>query len=132
MMEGIEGIEGIAGLKKESDQTLESTALAGAAAIQRIIAERDSLRNVTSSQQRQIMRLRGTNEDLQRRMLQIRQHYLELATEILGRFEKFDGALQEALRDPPADSSAKNDDRLVDLAQRLAPTGGRTDNGGRI
>lgn len=118
MMEGL----GSAPDPRHEPETVESTALAGAAAIQRIISERDSLRNVTNSQQSEIAHLRSANNDLRRRLLMIRQHYLELATEILAHFEKFDGALREALQDPPPDASGSDDDRLVDLAQRLAPS----------
>lgn len=80
-----------------STQTVEQAALAGAAAIQRIIAERDKLRGLTQSQQSEITRLRAENDDSRRRVLEIRQHYLELATEVLSRFEKFDAALRKAM-----------------------------------
>jgi len=80
-----------------SAQTVEQAALAGAAAIQRIIAERDKLRGLTQSQQSEIARLHAANDDSRRRVLEIRQHYLELATEVLSRFEKFDAALRKAM-----------------------------------
>jgi hypothetical protein len=117
----IEGIQSFTGPKSEPDQTEESMALAGAAAIRRIIADRDSLRSWASSQQRELTSLRAANENLQRRVLLIRQHYLELSTQILGHFEQFDGALREALQDPCVASSPSDDDMLVELAQRLSP-----------
>jgi hypothetical protein len=86
-----------------SVQTVEQAALAGAAAIQRIIAERDKLRNLTQSQQSEMARLRSENDDSRRRVLEIRQHYLELATEVLSRFEKFDEALRKAMDNTPVD-----------------------------
>jgi len=89
--------------KPGSAQTLEQAALAGAAAIQRIIAERDKLRSLTQSQQSEIMRLRTANDDSRRTVLEIRHQYLELATEILGRFEKFDGTLRKAMDNLPAE-----------------------------
>jgi hypothetical protein len=114
-------IEGSSEPRLQADETLESAALAGAAAIQRIIAERDSLRSWASSQQREITSLRNANEDLRRRMLLARQCYVELATRVLDNFEQFDGALREAPQDsrtPPL----KENDTLIDLAQRLSPT----------
>jgi predicted nucleic acid-binding Zn-ribbon protein len=80
-----------------SVQTVEQAALAGAAAIQRIIAERDKLRDLTESQKSEMARLRSENDESRRRVLKIRQHYLELATEVLSRFEKFDEALRRAM-----------------------------------
>jgi hypothetical protein len=129
----IEGQRNMAGLKTEADETVESTALAGAAAIQRIITDRDNLRNWASTQQREITALKNENEDLQRRVVLIRQQYLELATGILGQFERFDGALRELLEDAPKKSKQNDDPILVNLAQRLSPTGrdSRLDNPGR-
>jgi hypothetical protein len=86
-----------------SVQTVEQAALAGAAAIQRIIAERDKLRGLAQSQQSEITRLRSENDVSRRRVLEIRQNYLELATEVLSRFEKFDEALRKAMDNTPVD-----------------------------
>ena len=90
--------------KLESAQTLEQAALAGAAAIQRIITERDKLRDLTQSQMSEMARLRTENDDSRRRVLEIRRHYLELATEVLSQFEKFDEALRKAMNNTTVDS----------------------------
>ena len=45
-----------------SDDSLESIAVAGASAIQRLIADRDSLRNYDNTQQRDLIALTTTNE----------------------------------------------------------------------
>jgi hypothetical protein len=112
--------DGDLGPRLRSEETLESTALAGAAAIQRIIAERDSLRSWATSQQQEVIGLRKANEDLRRRILLARQCYLEIATRILEHFEEFDSALRDAPQgSPPA---SKESDTLIDLAQRLSPT----------
>ena len=50
--------------ESESDETIESVALAGATAIQRLIADRDSLRNCANAQQRDLVALSAINEDL--------------------------------------------------------------------
>lgn len=114
-----EGLQNVTGPKTESDHTVESVALAGAAAIQRIIADRDGLRTWASNQQRELVGLRAANDELRRRLLMIRQHYLEFATQILGQFEVFDAALTDALKDSP--TPPKKDDTLIDLVQRLSP-----------
>ena len=103
-----------------SAQTLEQAALAGAAAIQRIIAERDKLRSLTQSQQTEIARLRAAKEASRRTVLEIRQQYLELATEILGRFEKFDGTLRKAMDNLPAERF-RDENETVGFAQSKAP-----------
>ena len=61
-----------------SDDTIESVALAGVAAIQQLIAERDNLRNCVSAQQRDLAAMNAAKEELRRRLGLIRQHYLEL------------------------------------------------------
>lgn len=104
-----------------SAQTVEQAALAGAAAIQRIIAERDKLRGLAQSQQSEITRLRSENDVSRRRVLEIRQNYLELATEVLSRFEKFDEALRKAMDQtngqpsPPAPVSSPPQDSRSQL-----------------
>lgn len=116
-------IEGLPnGPKIESNDTVESTALAGAAAIQRIITDRDNLRNWAGAQHRELTALRAENDDLRHRVLLIRQRYLEFATEILGQFERFDGALREAFEEQLKTSEQAHDPTLVDLVQRLSPS----------
>jgi hypothetical protein len=115
-------LENDIGPRPRSDETLESTALAGAAAIQRIIAERDSLRSWATSQQQALINLRKANEDLRRRILLARQGYLEIATRILEHFEEFDGALRDTPEASAVPQSLKETDTLIDLAQRLSPT----------
>jgi hypothetical protein len=111
---------------QESDDDLEKAALLGAAAIQRLIADRDDLRNRTTTQQRELVALSAINEDLRRRIALIRHHYVELGTKILAQLEQFDEAFREAMREnqEKADSSAEHAN-LVALAQRLKPQTGR-------
>jgi hypothetical protein len=118
----------------ESNESVESVALAGAAAIQRLIADRDGLRNCANAQQRDLVALSATNEDLRRRVALIRHHYVELGTRILTQLEQFDLATRDAMQDiqgaPPATSEDAN---LVALAHRLKPSNGpsRPANGGK-
>ena len=114
-----EALQSVRSNAAASDEDLERTALAGATAIQQLISDRDHLRNLTNAQQRELVGLRARNDDFRRRLLMVRQSYLELATEMLGQFERFDGALSEALGDQKQDKPT--DATLIDLAQRLAP-----------
>ena len=107
------------------DETIESVALAGASAIQRLIADRDNLRNCANLQQRDLVALSAINEDLRRRLALIRHHYVELGTKILTQLEQFDQATRDAMHDiqgvaPPPSEDAN----LVALAHRLRPSAG--------
>ncbi len=105
-----------------TDETIDSVALTGAEAIQRIIADRNNLRACTNVQQRDLVALNSTNEELRRRLAVIRHHYVELATKILTLLEQFDQATREA-RDfgQAAARSESDDDNLAALARRLKP-----------
>lgn len=106
---------------QESDDHLEKAALLGAAAIQRIIADRDDLRNRATTQQRELVALSAINEDLRRRITLIRHHYVELGTKILGQLEQFDEAFREVMREKNDPGASIEHDNLVALAQRLRP-----------
>lgn len=101
----MDAINGEPGGDLSSERTLERRALAGAAAIQSIISERDKLRSLTNAQQMQISRLARESDDARRRIVEIRKHYFELATAILERLEKFDAALRRAT-DAPCSATA--------------------------
>jgi len=104
---------------------VESVALAGAAAIQRLIADRDSLRNCANAQQRDLVALSAINEDLRRRVALIRRHYVELGTRILTQLEQFDQATRDAMQDNQHAAPAPSEDaNLVALAHRLKPSNG--------
>jgi hypothetical protein len=102
----IEGLSNVMTPKPEAqvstdghDETIESVALAGASAIQRLIADRDNLRNYANLQQRDLVALSAINEDLRRRVALIRHHYLELGTKILTQLGQFDQATRDAMHD---------------------------------
>jgi hypothetical protein len=73
-----------------ADQELETLALAGAAAIQRLIAERNDLRDRVNVQERELINLRASSEDLCRHVTRIRDDYLRLATEFLSHLKQID------------------------------------------
>ena len=105
------------------DESLESIAIAGASAIQRLIADRDNLRNYVSTQQRDLIALTATNEELRRRIASIRHHYIELGTRILSQLEQFDQATRDLMQDkqPESVTVREDDANLVSLAHRLKP-----------
>jgi len=109
----------------ESDETMESVALAGAVAIQRLISDRDNLRNRAKTQQRELVALSAINEDLRSRVALIRHYYVELGTQILTQLEQFDQATRDAMQENQQTAPAPSEDaNLVALAHRLRPSHG--------
>ena len=82
-----------------SNQAMENAALAGAAAIQRLVAECNSLRTRVGLQEAELARLRSANEGVRRRFAMLHQRYVELAKKILGQLEQFDGLIRETGQD---------------------------------
>jgi len=108
-----------------SDETIESIALAGAAAIQRLVADRNNLRNCISAQQQDLIALTTANQELLDRLRLFRRLYLEFGTRILTQLEQFDRLTHEAIQSTQAGASVPEDDaNLVALAHRLRPTNG--------
>ena len=105
-----------------SDDTIESVALAGVAAIQQLIAERDNLRNCVSAQQRDLAAMNAAKEELRRSLGLIRQHYLELGRRVLAQLEQFDRVTREAIEDNQATIPTPQEEaNLIALAHRLKP-----------
>lgn len=108
-----------------SEDTIESVAIAGAAAIHHLIAERDALRDRVNAQQRELVALSASNEELRCRLGLIRQQYLELGSRILSQLEQFDRVTREAIQDSPVPVSTPQDEaNLIALAHRLKPNNG--------
>ena len=103
------------------DRNVESLALAGAGAIQQLIAERDSLRKRAELRERELVRLRATDVDFRRRISLIRDHYIQFATEFLKQLKHIDLMIHEAGQkaDGPADNV--DDATLISLAHRFSP-----------
>ena len=72
-----------------SSQAMENAALAGAAAIQRLVAECNGLRTRVSLQEAELARLRSAHDAV------LHQRYVDLAKKILGQLEQFDGLIRE-------------------------------------
>ena len=76
----------------ESDEELENAAVAGAAAVQRLIADRNNLRN-------QLAASRAAEEELRQRLATQHQRYLELAKRIVAQLQQFDSTMRDAVRE---------------------------------
>ena len=104
-----------------SNQAMENAALAGAVAIQRLVAECNALRTRVALQDAELARLRGANEGVRRRFAMLHQRYVELAKKILGQLEQFDGLIreagQEALSEAARQDNGRHDEPMV-LAQQ--------------
>ena len=81
------------------DDTVERVAVAGVAAIQVLIAERDSLRDRANAQGQRLAALTDMNEKLRGRIFAVRNRYVEVATGIIGQLEQLDQATREAMQD---------------------------------
>ena len=111
-----------------SDEAIETAALAGAAAIERLVAERNNLRQRVIAQQQELASMRAVNEDLRRRLFAIHQRYVDVAKRVVGQLEQFDGTIREVLQ-PGAQgangAAAPRDEKPAapkGLAERLAET----------
>ena len=129
MIEGLKGATRQSSLSPtgDSDQTVESMAMAGATAIQHLITERDSLRGRARAQEDELAGLRAANEDLRHHLTVIRDHYLGLATGVVTELNQIDQFFQAALHRPQDVTSGPEDSSLISLAERLSPNGKRAD-----
>ena len=76
----------------ESDEELETAAVAGAAAVKRLIADRNNLRN-------QLAASRAAQEELRQRLATLHQRYIELAKKIVAQLHQFDSTMRDAVRE---------------------------------
>ena len=100
------------------DQSVESIAVAGAAAIQCLITQRNGYYNRMNDQERELVTLNADNEELRRRIASIRENYVGVARSILAQLEQLDQTTREALgRTLPRDDAAN----VVAVAHRFKP-----------
>jgi hypothetical protein len=124
MIEGLSKVMTMTGEahNSDTDDTVERVAIAGANAIQRLIADRDDFRNRANAQQQDLLSLSAINKELRGRIVLIRHHYVELATRIIAQLEQFDRATRDALQDKNHAPTPQSDDAdLLSLANRLKP-----------
>jgi hypothetical protein len=110
-----------------AEHSLESLAIAGASAIQRLISQRDDLRVRANTQEGDLAHLTAANIELRRCIISIRQHYIELATKVLAQLEQFDHETRDLMQERPNRSfdARAQDENLVSLAHRLKPARAR-------
>ena len=109
-----------------AEHSLESLAIAGASAIQRLISERDDLRVRVNTQEGDLAHSTAANMELRRCIISIRQHYIELAIKVLAQLEQLDDATRDMIQERQNRSfDATRDENLVSLAHRLKPAGAR-------
>ena len=108
--------------EEPSDRAIEEAALEGAAAIRRILAERNELR-------RERERLLALNDELLRqseKMSRLRDRYRQLATELLVQLRQISLTIQDVSRkaahDLSPDTEQEKDSGAEELARRFAPT----------
>lgn len=79
-----------------SEDELETAATAGAAAVQKLIADRNQLRNYISLLKSELNASRTAEEEQKRRFGILRQRYIELARRIISQLHLFDRELSVA------------------------------------
>jgi len=105
-----------------SDEAVETVAIAGVAAIQRLIADRNNLRACVNAQQHELAALIAANDELRHRLGLVRQQYLELGSRILAQLEQFDKVTRAATTENLSPAPAPQDEaNLIALAHRLKP-----------
>jgi hypothetical protein len=109
-----------------SDQAIENAALAGAAAVQRLVAERNNLRTRLAAQQRELASMRAFNEELRRRLYVIHQRYVDVAKKVVGQLEQFDGTIREVVQEGYNGAAPQRQEpqsqAAASLVRRLAET----------
>ena len=113
-MNDVPGPTGVASRQPQSmdfatDQAVENAALAGAAAVQKLVAERNELRNRLAAQEHEVAAYRAVNTDLRRRLVLVHRHYVELAKKVVGDLEGLDGKIREIAQEahPAPDARAQ-------------------------
>jgi hypothetical protein len=105
-----------------------------AAAIQRLIAERDSQKLRAGNSELELTRLRAVNEELRRQheqTLLLADHYMRLATEVLTTLKNIDATIHEVVQRSIGAATASSDSpdaALMSLVRRLSPRGAANDH----
>jgi len=105
-----------------------------AAAIQRLITERDSHKLRAGTTELELTRLRAVNEELRRQheqTLLLADHYMRLATEVLTTLKNIDATIHEVVQRSIGAATATSESRdaaLMSLVRRLSPRGAANDH----
>jgi hypothetical protein len=110
------------------DQELESTAVAGAVAVQKLIADRNRLREELTASL-------AAQADYRRRLQALHQRYVELARRVVGSMQQFDSTMREAMggkaevADRSAEPKPQFDGNGIPLGTELKLNGNGAPNG---
>jgi predicted nucleic acid-binding Zn-ribbon protein len=91
-----------------TDRDIERLALAAADALQRLVAERHAFRSHVGVQERELMRLRATDEELRRQLTLIRESYIRLGTEFATQLQHIDEAIRKAVQAPKGPAEVRS------------------------
>ena len=91
----------------DSDRDIERLALAASEAIQRLIAERHALRSHAGAQERELMRLRATNEELRRQITLICDSYMRLTTDFFTQVQHVDESIRKIVQAATASEGSR-------------------------
>jgi len=118
--------------RQQNEPSGEAASLA--AAIQRLIAERDSQKLRAGNNELELTRLRAVNEELRRQheqTLLLADHYMRLATEVLTTLKNIDATIHEVVQRSIGAATATSESRdaaLMSLVRRLSPRGAANDH----
>ena len=110
------------------DQEIESAAVAGAVAVQKLIADRNRLREELTASL-------AAQADYRRRLQALHHRYIELARKVVGSMQQFDSTMREAMgaKDEGTDGSAEPkpqfDGNGIPLPTEPQPNGNGVSNG---
>jgi hypothetical protein len=119
-------------LRQTNEPAGEAASLA--AAIQRLITERDSHKLRAGNAELELTRLRAVNEELRRQheqTLLLADHYMRLATEVLTTLKNIDATIHEVVQRSIGATTASSDSpdaALMSLVRRLSPRGAANDH----
>jgi hypothetical protein len=110
------------------DQEIESTAIAGAVAVQKLIADRNRLREELTASL-------AAQADYRRRLQALHHRYVELARKVVGSMQQFDSTMREAMggkaeiADGSAEPKPQFDGNGMPLGTQVKPNGNGAPNG---
>ena len=104
-----------------SDQSIESIALAGAVAIERIINERNWLRRRAYAQENELNGLRAKIANFRRELSRIQGSHVTFAENLIRELREIDRAFHVLHQNDAASQINREDADLVSLAERFSP-----------
>src|SRR5262250_1023711 len=107
----------------ETDDELERSAVAGAAAVERLIADRNNLRNLLAAHERELAASRAVQQDLKRQLAILHQRYIELAKRVVSQLQQFDGAIMREVMTERLDGTNAEATNAPDVKRQFDSNG---------